>query len=96
MGMDKEWEELKEWFRAEAAGLLGNTAAIKCESKMSELERRSLPERVAEILENLDGDKFAEASTHQKYKRWSWELVVPEIAKALRTGDLSEIQKWVK
>ena len=56
---------------------------------MNRIERRHLPERVAEILEKAEHNNM--------YMTCGGLTGTTQIiAKALRTGDLSEIEKWVK
>ena len=104
MGMEKEWGELKKHIL--------KLRAIECDkparwtdyndiyTKMVELERRNLPEKVAEILRNTDVNKqfcFQVDLTTVTYARYRVvQDVFDKLGKALTTGDLSEIQKWVK
>jgi hypothetical protein len=90
MGMTPEWKELKRKFQ-EAADGYGHYALLD----MAEIENRTLPQRVAEILEKsgtletiVEGNLPLGASI-TRYTRLT-------IAQALRSGDTTEIEKWVR
>lgn len=99
MSMEKEWKELKKHV-LEMRGIEVDKAYLWTTYndlliKMDELERRRLPERVAELLENLDPIKVDAAYMTTGFET-SGEMVGFAAAKALRTGDTSELEKWTK
>jgi hypothetical protein len=104
MAMTPEWEELKErlkeerhkkFHNAEGHDLLRRALEI-----MAEIEKRTLPGRVAELCLRVNDQRLWDAWQAwveiQKYD-WSQERYQrEEIAKALLTGDTSELEKWQK
>lgn len=92
MSMGKEWQELKGY----VSGLYGEKATIKVIDIlrfMEDLERRSLPERVAKLLDNLSHTKMIASnvlSPGADIVHFTNKL----ISKALRTGDTTELEKW--
>ena len=94
MGMEKEWEELKVWLkspkRLDFFVISDDAEAVI--NKMSELELLSLPERVADLTKRVDIQKVWQATRNEATTEFFGKIV----AAALRTGDLSELQKLVK
>jgi hypothetical protein len=64
----------------------------------TEIERRYLSKRVAEILGNLDVGRFHAAAFAAEYVRGDPEIeyMVREIRAALESGNTTEIEKWGK
>lgn len=91
--MSAEWEELK--VKLDSPEGLSLPYRGKVIDWMAEIEHRYLPERIAEILEKASTKQMLGVSDIRlgasipRYMR-------NQIAKALCTGDLSEIEKWVK
>ncbi|MFH1236163.1 MAG: hypothetical protein V1685_04475 [Parcubacteria group bacterium] len=88
------WEELKEWGK----DILDSPEDNLLQAKMTELERRELPKRVAEIMKNTD-IHLQWCSPHTEFSMlWcSYETlqeVWNQIIHALETGDTSEIERW--
>lgn len=84
--MTPEWEELKRRLKINIADQRDERFKRGVEyaiMQILEIEKRTLPERVAELLEN------AVMCNH-----WHGPQLLPVIAKALRTGDLTELEKW--
>lgn len=76
------WEKLKAYLKRNSNDF--DTMNLVLE-QMGKIEHRHLSERVAEILENA-----------QYCDEWHSPTLLPKIAKALRMGDTTEIEKWVK
>lgn len=86
---ENEWEELKDRLVYDLSqGFIdeetrkGKQAVLEW---MAEIEKRTLPERVAALVDNLQPNEGA---------KWSTDPVCKMISRALRTGDLSELKKW--
>lgn len=78
--MDPEaWKVIRNFVDEEAEQ--GNSSAKRIRIRMIELEQERLPGRVAELLEGVNAEGF------HRY-------LFLTIAKALRTGNLQELENW--
>lgn len=91
--MNTEWEELLG--KIARSGWIGRMEKAIIAEWAKEIERRTLPERVAEIIEKA-GTLETINSLNLVLGASITRATRLEIAKALRTGDLSAIKKWVK
>jgi len=84
--MTPEWEELKSWLIS--CGLAYGSAV----KKMEDIERRTLPERVAKLLDGFDFNRFDDAEP--PLKQCNTQYIAIWVTHALRTGDTSPLEKW--
>ena len=61
--------------------------------RIDEIENRTLPQRVAEILEKMDHEG---GIIGQPSPQFACKIQADLIAQALRSGDTSEIEKWME
>jgi len=90
--MTPEWEELKDYVKVERNSY---HYAARIYDKMSEIEHRTLPERVAKLIANFDHESWEETVRLSEPLKWSAKFGMV-VEKALRTGDLSGLEKWQK
>lgn len=84
--MTPEWEELRNWAI--------HNMERRTLDKMKEIERRTLPERVAKLLEGFDHKKWSQRPDMET--GYFSEGIADKVIAALRTGDTSELEKWQK
>jgi hypothetical protein len=87
------WIELDKTIRGRSLGVFSfnELTAMK-----TDIERRYLPERVAEIVGNFDVGRFHAAAFAAEHVRGDPEIeyMVREIRAALESGDLTKIKEW--
>ena len=86
--MTPEWKELKAWIKTH----IRNVELMVVVNKMEEIESRTLPERVAKLIEGFDHGPW---SRTRSLSTIYWSSEFGEIVRnALITGDTSELEKW--
>lgn len=90
----KMWDEF--WIELTASDPSRRVTVGELLQMKERIKRRHLPEQVAEILEKANSRLISEAFRDVRDERLILEWVPDTIAKALRTGKLDKIEKWVK
>jgi len=95
--MIPEWEELKAYVKVKQ----NSYYAARIYDKMEEIERRTLPKRVAELLDKTNTEQFGcDCRLVVNHGRWLSHFQLAEIFKVIShsilTRDLSELEKWQK
>lgn len=88
--MTPEWEELKGALCKLPAEFSGPVLA-----KMTEIERRTLPERAADLIDHCNFDRYRMDVIGVSAVNIGTAMnLLMIISKALRAGDLTELAKW--
>ncbi len=84
------WEEI-DLLSPNQSGAIPATTLYRLKKN---IELRTLPERVAEILDRVRGT--VRPKWDKDFGVSDVECILIDAAQALRSGDTSEIEKWVK